>query len=292
MRWRVYYKPRVLGTWKGLFLLVFLAALAFDLFAHVEALQRPAMLLAYLALLSVAYAWFWRATRRGDFQNKYQDYRALAEGLRVQFYWRLIGLEDCVEDHYLSMQRGDLDWIRIALRTWGSFEGWSGDGDVPIPPPGPADPMPLVLEHWIEGQFRFFADAVRHDHLVLKWHEWLVGSFVGLGLALAAVTLLFLHQSGELWHGLLLVAAGMAPVTAALLHGYIEKRALTEHIKRYGRMVVLFDRARRRLVDLLRAEDRAAARQLIRELGREALAENGDWVLLHRERPLEVPKGG
>jgi hypothetical protein len=34
------------------------------------------------------------------------------------------------------------------------------------------------------------------------------------------------------------------------------------------------------------------AQHLIEELGKEALEENGDWVLLHRERPLEVPHAG
>jgi hypothetical protein len=32
-------------------------------------------------------------------------------------------------------------------------------------------------------------------------------------------------------------------------------------------------------------------RALIGELGREALMENGDWVLLLRERPIVLPKG-
>jgi hypothetical protein len=30
---------------------------------------------------------------------------------------------------------------------------------------------------------------------------------------------------------------------------------------------------------------------LIEELGKEALSENGDWILLHRDRPLDVPHG-
>jgi hypothetical protein len=30
----------------------------------------------------------------------------------------------------------------------------------------------------------------------------------------------------------------------------------------------------------------------VRELGEEALAENGDWVLIHREREVEVPHAG
>ena len=36
---------------------------------------------------------------------------------------------------------------------------------------------------------------------------------------------------------------------------------------------------------------RHEAQELLIELGKEALGENGDWMLLHRERPLEVPKG-
>lgn len=291
----LYYKPRVINSLKLLFLLVFLAALAFDLFAHVDELRHPpAMLLAYLILLGVAYAWYWSVTRQGDFQNKFQNYRALAEGLRVQFYWRLAGLGDCVADHYLSLQRGDLDWIRIALRNWGLLDGRSEAQDDVVASPGPYDSMPFVLEHWIKSQRRFFKEAIPRDRVLRERHEWLVRILMGVGLTLAVVALRFLTRLEEtIWHGLFLVAAGMAPVGAALIHGYIEKRAFSEHLKRYGRMSMLFDRACCRLDDLLRVGDHAAARQLVRELGREALAENGDWVvLLHRQRPLEVPKSG
>ncbi|HKM53401.1 MAG TPA: hypothetical protein VJY33_08315, partial [Isosphaeraceae bacterium] len=290
----LYYKPRVINSLKLLFLLVFLAALAFDLFAHVDELRHPpAMLFAYLILLGVAYAWYWMVTRQGDFQNKFQDYRALAEGLRVQFYWRLAGLGDCVADHYLSLQRGDLDWIRIALRNWGLLDGRSEAQNDVVTSPGPYDSMPFALEHWIKSQRRFFKEAIPRDRVLKERHEWLVRILMGVGLTLAVVALWFLTPlERTIWHGLFLVAAGMTPVGAALIHGYIEKRAFAEHLKRYGRMSMLFDRACCRLDDLLRVGDYAAARQLVRELGREALAENGDWVLLHRQRPLEVPKAG
>jgi hypothetical protein len=32
------------------------------------------------------------------------------------------------------------------------------------------------------------------------------------------------------------------------------------------------------------------ARKILFELGKEALNENSGWVLLHRERPIEIPK--
>jgi hypothetical protein len=54
-------------------------------------------------------------------------------------------------------------------------------------------------------------------------------------------------------------------------------------------MSLLFANARHRLAALADAEASGRAEALIRNLGSEALMENGDWVILHRERPLEVP---
>ena len=36
--------------------------------------------------------------------------------------------------------------------------------------------------------------------------------------------------------------------------------------------------------------DMDSARTLVSDLGKEALAEHGDWLMLHRERPIELPK--
>ena len=55
-------------------------------------------------------------------------------------------------------------------------------------------------------------------------------------------------------------------------------------------MSEIFSRAEDSLQGLLKAGDFEESHELIKELGQEALAENGDWVLLHRERPLEVPQ--
>jgi hypothetical protein len=54
-------------------------------------------------------------------------------------------------------------------------------------------------------------------------------------------------------------------------------------------MAEIFSRGAVCLEFALRDTDYGLAKSLIRELGDEALAENGDWVLLHRERAIEVP---
>ena len=55
-------------------------------------------------------------TRTLQRQEKGQDYRALAEGLRVQMFWCLAGLGQSVPANYLQRQRSELDWVRAAIR--------------------------------------------------------------------------------------------------------------------------------------------------------------------------------
>ncbi|HMF29252.1 MAG TPA: hypothetical protein VKE42_10800, partial [Candidatus Cybelea sp.] len=70
-----------------------------------------------------------------------------------------------------------------------------------------------------------------------------------------------------------------------------QKRAHEEHARRYRRMVALYRVAGNRLGILLQQGDLAGARRVLVQLGREALAETCDWLLLHRERQIDVPTG-
>ena len=71
-----------------------------------------------------------------------------------------------------------------------------------------------------------------------------------------------------------------------------KQMAFAPQAKRYQWMAALFGRAHRRLEDALRRDDLSTARQLLLELGTEALGENGDWVMMHREREPEAPSAG
>jgi hypothetical protein len=55
-------------------------------------------------------------------------------------------------------------------------------------------------------------------------------------------------------------------------------------------MAQLFTRAEKQLAGLLDSGRAGEARQLVLDLGKEALLENSDWVQLHRERPMQVPR--
>ncbi len=85
-------------------------------------IQNPLLLVLYLALLALAF--FIR--HRGEskrIHSRFVDYRALAEGLRVQYYWYAADVngEDSepaqAQNYYLRRQKGQIEWIRHAIRA-------------------------------------------------------------------------------------------------------------------------------------------------------------------------------
>ena len=102
----------------------------------------------------------------------------------------------------------------------------------------------------------------------------------------------FLERAQGLHH-VLIVFMGFTPIVAALWINYSEKISLHAQSKQYARFAVIFNRARKIFESLKENSEtnRLQMNKLIKELGKEALIENGDWVLMRRERPIEIPKG-
>jgi hypothetical protein len=215
-------------------------------------------------------------------QRRYLDHRALAEALRVQFFWHSGGLSESVADHYLRQFRSELDWIRQALRTCQMMSGAHGGGAAG---PVAADPA-LVLKRWIQDQRAYFAKqghARGEDH---RKHEVTSGLFFAAGV-LSALLLLAVHwRTGEVSHGLL-VAMFLVLVASASFHEWTEKSGDGVDAHRYEWAASVFEAAEQRWLE---TADPDVRRPLLRELGREALTENADWVVQHRQRPLTVVK--
>jgi hypothetical protein len=294
----IHFQKRRRWTLMALFIIAVAAVLSFEVYAHL--LRHPLVLALYPIFLGLA-VFIHRRAKREDFQNKHLDYRALAEGLRVQLFWNIAGLPDEVSDHYLRQHRTELEWIRNAIRSWNVPAvhscGVAGSVEESVAAP---DRVPLLKElvhdHWVEKQRQFFSKNTARDRGKLERHDrWVKWLFV-LGLALAILVVVLdwvLHESGGYlrWHHWLIVAMGTAPAIAAAMEGYAEKLAFSAQAKRYQWMSALFTRASAQLQKLLSPDQLGEAQQLIRELGKEALEENGDWVIIHRGRPMKVPRG-
>jgi soluble cytochrome b562 len=101
----------------------------------------------------------------------------------------------------------------------------------------------------------------------------------------------FLQDYEEIIHSGLIVCTHCLLVISAAIHGYLEKMIFNEQAKTYQHMFQIFRIAREKLCKKLAEGNLEEASEIILELGTEALMENADWLLLHRSRPMEIPKG-
>lgn len=257
-------------------------ALTFEVYA--ELMPRRELPVIYLLIFStIAALYLWQ--KRLDAQGRYLDYRALAEALRVQFYWRLAGLDDSAAASYLRKQLDELRWIRDALR-----------GANALTPP--SEPRPeLVQRRWVMGQANYYRSRATHLMARIRRVERLSAACLAIGLLSTATLVIFWNRLDTLGHARhwLVLLMGFAPIAAALWEAYGERFGLRTQAHQYSRFAAIFGRAELAIARLEATPDAPSRihseRALIGELGREALVENGDWVLLLRDRPIVLPKG-
>jgi hypothetical protein len=131
-------------------------------------------------------------------------------------------------------------------------------------------------------------------------------SFISYGYSLAAGTVLTLALIGiallleevprvDRWLKVetkdwTIVAIVMNVAITAMLQWSAEKRAFGAHYRQYKKMRTTFLVAYNALQPPKPGEGGIEPRKVLERLGKEALAEHADWLLMHRERPLELPK--
>ena len=310
------FRGRVLTTWVRVYAGVAVAALLFNLhssfFSVPSGQLSPSAVLAAmpwffigsLACSMITATYFYGRAEKGEYHTKYLDYRALAEALRIQFFWKVAGINEPVVDWYLRKQRSDLEWIRSALRSCDVMTA-AAEARGAVMALSLSERLTLVL-NWIEDQRRYYGSRTRAEKAKLERERSVVAGLLKIGgvlsLLLATILIVPTLMSGILppavasltptafQHGAWMVIIPMFAVSAGLLHGYGQQLARAEHARQFERMSELFYAAEK---DVRRTvqEGGENATAMVRELGIEALDENGDWLILHRERPLEVPPG-
>ncbi len=234
--------------------------------------------------------------RPTKFQGRYQDYRAIGEGLRVQTAWSKAGVIQSVAEAYLRMQQTELQWIRNVLRTIALLQG--------APTPEAGRDREAVME-WVTGQRLYFRNASRreagHARTFERWAKILTPVNVALGLGIFAFVTItkldpvipVLSTTDNRYTLELLVGtfAGWAALSAAVLHSYARTRGFSENANRYERMFLMFDEAALWLSGEA-GRPVVEVRELAIELGREALAEHAEWLLTQRDRPLAIVHAG
>jgi hypothetical protein len=107
------------------------------------------------------------------------------------------------------------------------------------------------------------------------------------GIGFALLLLLMGGESHEGTRQWLLILMGALPLIAGIWDAYSHKRAEKELIKQYAFMGRVFGKARMLLDD---NTEIGFQRRVLKALGEAALDEGAEWLLMHRERPLEHGK--
>ncbi|MEH6518949.1 MAG: hypothetical protein V7742_19905 [Halioglobus sp.] len=278
----IHYQRKTILALRVTHLLAFLMGLMFIFYSDLDSWR--AYLIAFLVFFAGATAVQFFA-KRGAWHRKYLDYRTVAEGLRVQFYWAIAGVSSSKEwryshDGYLQSQDPEFGWIRNVMRV----AGIQSDVRTCRNPEG----LSFVLRDWIgnaeDGQLGYFKKKARDRGNRHKLTERLGALSLATSVVIVMVFVIFgslLSESTGDWLTLLM---GATLLLYAVREGYAYATAEKELIKQYEYMSRIYGNADRRLK---RAKDDAEKRAILMALGQSALNEHADWILMHRERSLD-----
>lgn len=231
---------------------------------------------------------------REDIETEYEDFRALAEGLRVQIAWRLAGIRECVADHYLSRQKDGLGKVSNMLRYCHFL--LLSDSE---PKEHCADRENLLRKQWVKDQQNWFRAQVEGDpgknrkSLRTRIKSRIRFSRRVFDAGLLMIVFLLIDSKWDYipegWEWIVRGLMAFLPVVAAVVRFHLEITGLEETAEQYERILWVYDKACR----LLSSDDQAvnayvgqlpAAHDLYFHLGCEALSEHGDWLLYNRRK--------
>ena len=282
----VRYQRRTLWAMRAIHLLAVAMGLSLLLYSDLGA--PDAMLWVFLAMFALGAA-IASAAHRQDWHRKYIDYRALAEGLRVQTFWRRAGLTitgdaEFAHDNFMQKQDVELGWIRNVMRQVGL---------APSPMPRDSDDAARavtdVIDAWVgrPGQSGQLAYYERKSVLRARHHvrtQRLGAACLWAGIAISVVLALFHSGLDATARGVLVTTMGALSLIAAVREAYAYRKADKELVKQYRFMHRIYRNAR---LALDAAPGTQEKREILRALGEAALAEHAEWALMHRDRPIE-----
>jgi len=278
----IYYQKRVMTVVRITHVCALVTGLSYVSYA--DYVSNQGLLLMALAPMVVAYCVSWIANH-GSWHRKYLDYRTLAEGLRVQFYWAAAGVTSgnvtkFAHDNFLQAQDPDLGWIRNVMRVAGT--------ECDVRPSRDPVGVQFAVEEWIgsdqSGQLGYYRRKI-NERLARQTTTHRV---MRLGLWATAIGFTGLLASGD-W-----IPDGVqTPVTylmgcilllVGVRQSYAKNTAESELIKQYEFMHRIFRNARAKH-DVAESDDER--RRLLKILGDAALEEHAEWILMHRERAID-----
>lgn len=262
-------------------------------------LERLTLICYFITAFIILVIYLWASVNK--FLHRHFRSRAVAEALRVQIFWRIAGMNDCISRYYRSHQIDDSEWLRATVNGLVAF----------LPPPEPSgfknkisERLTFVREVWIKGQLNFFENRIaeRRKNYALEFWErpwftvplFILVVFGPLHSKFLSWIYDYFNQNSLCLLGFALYGVIVVSGASFFVYQAIKKQLLChkQEADRYERMILPYDYAvlsteKTPLVD----EDSIEHwRQIFRQLGAEAITENADWLLTVGERELLLPR--
>jgi hypothetical protein len=253
-----------------------------------------------LYLLSLVWAWFRYAAAKADrVENQHQDYRLLAECLRVQYVLGVLGEPICVHAFLPAAEHAEAGWVRMAILSLEHERSVAAEATSQSPSPSPslapsAVPDARILrarQDFIEVQASYHADKliVRREHalVVLNW-------LASLGMRLFLVILLVLavqvaaevlaerHFLSEIAHHVLIILQIVSLAFWGSMHKVADLFGLEQEIQR-GKLVLHALRE-------VEGDMSGSPYRLLQAL-RVFTVDQAAWHALQRAKPIEAATG-
>lgn len=283
----LHFQRRVLLAMRLTYTLAALMGIAFTFYAHLPA--QDFLIYLFLLLFASGGAVATLARQRG-WHRKYLDYRALAEGLRIQSYWRRADISanadhEFAHDNFLQRQNIELGWIRNVMRAASLHAAKP-------PPASSRTALADVIAEWVgesgkSGQLHYY-ERKTVERTGLHHVTEAIGSLsLWGGVAISVFLAAFVRELSQETKTILVMVMAMLSIMAAVREAYAYRKADKELIRQYRFMQRIFTSAR---AALDRTQDPVLQRQILLSLGDAALTEHAEWTLMQRERQVEHSK--
>jgi hypothetical protein len=280
----MHFQRRVLLAMRLIYLVAFVMGMAFTAYDNLP--DQDDMLYVFLLLFASGVAVNAIAKRR-SWHRKYLDYRALAEGLRVQCHWRRAGISlttdpEFARDSLMQKQDIELGWVRNVMRS-------AGLSDDPSPLRPDTAVMRDVISDWVGdesgGELGYYRVRTEQRERAHRINEALGTMCLLAGILISVILAVFAHRLSADAKNNWIVVMAVFSIFAAVREAYSFRKADRELIRQYRFMERVFANARKAL-DM--TDDADEQREILRALGEAALAEHVEWAVMHRQRPLEA----
>jgi hypothetical protein len=277
----IYFQRRFLWVLRSTHVFALLMGLMYIVYS--DLLPQRIFILAFVMFFVLAAGVHYFGGRFA-WHRKYLDYRTLAEGLRVQFYWAVAGVTSgnvskFAHDNFLQMQDAELGWIRNVMRVSGM------ECDV-APNRDPAG-LEFSIREWIgdqkSGQLGYYRRKAIEKIGRNRRTERLAGTVLWISAAAFALFVFASDEIAALAHDPVVILMGVLLLAVGVRQSYSFSIADFELIKQYEFMFRTFSKAHRRIA---RSDNEEEQRRILKLVGDAALEEHAEWILMHRERSM------